>query len=315
MYAKVFSSIFDGSMRGHSDLILVFVNILCHANQDGIVDRTCQAIADETGLPVRRVEAAVASLEGPDKQSRSRNDDGRRIKRIDPERAWGWEIVNFKKYDGIRNSEERREYMRNLMREKRKEKLLASVSNALADVSNVSLLSSSASSSASLKNKNLSDKSDGTNVYPDDFVQFWNSYPRKEGKKKAFKAWQSAKDKPEISQILRQLVIQKQSEQWQKDNGQFIPHPATWLNGGRWMDEPVKVSDKNKSAPSAPLKKSFNDIRLEIITKLEESSLAGGDSISRCLSACNDLYRDVPKRNGARVVDEAYEIFKHRNKK
>jgi hypothetical protein len=30
---------------------------------------------------------------------------------------------------------------------------------------------------------------------------------------------------------------------------------------------------------------------------------------------CNDLYRDAPKRNGARVVDEAYEIFKHRNKK
>jgi len=27
------------------------------------------------------------------------------------------------------------------------------------------------------------------------------------------------------------------SEQWTKDNGQYIPHAATWLNGRRWEDE------------------------------------------------------------------------------
>jgi hypothetical protein len=203
--------------------------------------------------------------------------------------------------------------MRNLMREKRKEKLLASVSNALADVSNVSLLSSSSSSSASLKNKNLSDKSDGAKVYPDDFVQFWNLYPRKQDKKKALIAWNKAKDRPVIVELLKIIETQKQSEQWKKENGQFIPQPSTWLNGGRWMDEPVET--QTLPVKNHPLKKSFDDIRLEIITKLEESALAGGDSISRCLSACNDLYRDIPKRNGVRVVDEAYEIFKHRNKK
>ena len=30
---------------------------------------------------------------------------------------------------------------------------------------------------------------------------------------------------------------QKQSAQWSKDNGQFIPHPTTWLNGKRWEDQ------------------------------------------------------------------------------
>jgi len=49
MYARIFSSLFDGSMRGQSDLILVFVNVLCHVDQDGIVDRHWRAIADETG--------------------------------------------------------------------------------------------------------------------------------------------------------------------------------------------------------------------------------------------------------------------------
>lgn len=35
---------------------------------------------------------------------------------------------------------------------------------------------------------------------------------------------------------------QKCSDQWTQNNGQFIPHPATWLNQGRWDDElPVKA--------------------------------------------------------------------------
>jgi hypothetical protein len=55
VYAKIFTSIFDGSMRGHPDLILVFINMLCHASEDGIVDRHWRAISDETGIPTDRV--------------------------------------------------------------------------------------------------------------------------------------------------------------------------------------------------------------------------------------------------------------------
>jgi len=89
----------------------------------------------------------------------------------------------------------------------------------------------------------------------------------------------------------------------------------TIKKGWQGIKENENEQPSRAQSPIAPIKKSFDDIRLEIITKLEESDLAGGDSISRCLSKCNDLYRDIPKRNGVRVVDEAYEIFKHRNKK
>ena len=119
-------------MRGHSDLILVFVNILCHADQDGMVDRHWRAIADETGLPYEQVRAALLALESPDTESRTRTDDGRRLRRIDPERDWGWQIINFKHYRALRNDDERREYMRNLMRNKRKQQAEAPVSNLLA---------------------------------------------------------------------------------------------------------------------------------------------------------------------------------------
>ena len=32
-------------------------------------------------------------------------------------------------------------------------------------------------------------------------------------------------------------------DQWKKDGGQFIPHPATWLNQEGWDDEPeIKIA-------------------------------------------------------------------------
>lgn len=37
--------------------------------------------------------------------------------------------------------------------------------------------------------------------------------------------------------MLKAIEVQKKSDQWQRDNGQYIPYPATWLNGRRWEDE------------------------------------------------------------------------------
>ena len=75
---------------------------------------------------------------------------------------------------------------------------------------------------------------------PDGFEQFWELYPRKEGKKAARKAWDKIKPGQELQmQIGNALRKQKTSDQWTREGGQFIPHPATWLNGERWKDETV----------------------------------------------------------------------------
>ena len=72
----------------------------------------------------------------------------------------------------------------------------------------------------------------------DDFEIFWQAYPRRVAKASARKAWlQTAKIRPPIEELLKAIQVQCQSEQWQKDDGQFIPHPATWLRGERWEDE------------------------------------------------------------------------------
>jgi hypothetical protein len=68
------------------------------------------------------------------------------------------------------------------------------------------------------------------------FETFWQSYPKKTGKDAAKKSWM--KLRPHIDNILHALSWQINSDQWQKQDGQFIPNPATYLNQGRWKDEP-----------------------------------------------------------------------------
>ena len=112
MYCKLFTSLYQGTLRGKSDELLVFTNMLAHADQHGIVDMHWQAIADETGLPRDRVEAAIKTLESPDSESRSPEMDGCRIVLLDEHRAWGWKVVNYLKYRAIRNEDDRKEQNR-----------------------------------------------------------------------------------------------------------------------------------------------------------------------------------------------------------
>lgn len=74
------------------------------------------------------------------------------------------------------------------------------------------------------------------------FDKFWNSYPRRVNKQAARKAFEKINPNESVMEIiLRELERQKKSPQWTKDGGQFIPHPATWLNGARWEDETPDV--------------------------------------------------------------------------
>lgn len=72
------------------------------------------------------------------------------------------------------------------------------------------------------------------------FDRFWQAYPKKKAKDAALKAFAKRKPTPELlARMLNAIEAQRASDDWQRDGGQFIPHPATWLNGGRWDDETV----------------------------------------------------------------------------
>lgn len=77
------------------------------------------------------------------------------------------------------------------------------------------------------------------------FETFWEAYPKKNGKKDALKAFGKINPDGKLLQtMLEAIERQKQSDQWQIHSGQFIPLPATWLNGARWEDETVTNTDK-----------------------------------------------------------------------
>lgn len=68
------------------------------------------------------------------------------------------------------------------------------------------------------------------------FSEFWEAYPKKIGKGAARKAF--LKLPRETQRLLRPAVLrQRESAQWQRENGQYIPNPLTWINQCRWEDE------------------------------------------------------------------------------
>lgn len=70
------------------------------------------------------------------------------------------------------------------------------------------------------------------------FDEFWQSYPHKVGKKAALSAWKKLKPNAGLrAKIMESLQTQKSSHQWRRENGRYIPNPATWLNQGRWDDQ------------------------------------------------------------------------------
>ena len=70
------------------------------------------------------------------------------------------------------------------------------------------------------------------------FEKFWNEYPKKISKGNAEKWFK--KNKPTndlVDLMIEKLKIYKETEQWKKDNGKYIPYPSSWLNAKGWEDE------------------------------------------------------------------------------
>ena len=85
------------------------------------------------------------------------------------------------------------------------------------------------------------------------FDAFWQAYPKKVGKDVAKRAFDKRKvDDDLLAEILKAVKLQAASPQWAKDGGQFIPNPATWLNGGRWQDEVQSAGDVVQADDSRP---------------------------------------------------------------
>ena len=107
-----------------------------------------------------------------------------------------------------------------------------------------------------INNKNNVNK-ETIETYAGGFDVFWNEYPKKVDKQNALKAWKKLKpDEAMLDKIISAIRSWKDSEQWNKENGQYIPYPATWLNKRRWEDD-LPEKKKQSDSPKRVIAQDF----------------------------------------------------------
>lgn len=86
---------------------------------------------------------------------------------------------------------------------------------------------------------------------PDWFARFWALYPRRQKRIAAVRAWDKLRpDLPLCKTMASAIRAQMQTPQW-REGTDHIPHPSTWLNGARWLDE-VGPADKPQETEVVP---------------------------------------------------------------
>ncbi len=258
MFGKHFASTYTGSMYGAGVHIFSVWGYIIANTIHGQVELNPKALAPVLGTDVGAIEAAIAYLCAPDTESRNQTEEGRRLVR---EGAFAYRVVNHNKYRGIRHEEDRRAYNRQKMAEHRAKKRLntqsqdASVPECAGVGRSVPLCAhTEAEAEAEAETKILElvpvVRNSTTDPAPSaldvSFSAFWAIYPKKIGKGAALKAWKKIKPANGLTERITAAVqLALHSEQWQRDGGQFIPNPSTWLNQGRWDDEPPQKHAPN----------------------------------------------------------------------
>jgi hypothetical protein len=93
------------------------------------------------------------------------------------------------------------------------------------------------------------------------FDRFWATYPRKVAKAAAVKAWAKISPDHELTNIIVGAIQrQAQSDQWVRDDGKFVPYPATWLNGRRWEDEVAEPADSDDGSLGPPVRMTVEEL-------------------------------------------------------
>ncbi len=102
-YTKLFSSIVTSTIWMEDDRTrIVWITMLACADKNGEVQASVPGLARIAGVPVEDCRAAIDRFLSPDPDSRTKDDQGRRIEEIEG----GWSLLNFRKYREMASKEE-----------------------------------------------------------------------------------------------------------------------------------------------------------------------------------------------------------------
>ena len=84
-----------------------------------------------------------------------------------------------------------------------------------------------------------------------DFQDFWLLYPRRVARKDALKAWGKLSPAQQVAAI---TALVEWRRVWANKDLDYLPYPATWINGERWTDElPPEFTARTAAQQSAQL--------------------------------------------------------------
>jgi hypothetical protein len=244
IYVPVFDSFFEGSIM-HEDLptrfvMLALIRLAWRSGALGEVDVDPGIFAASINIPLPDVERAIRRLMEPDPASGNPDEDGRRIVPIHPDRPFrGWRLVNWPRYrvmvNRINDAARQREAYH-------ARKDISKVSESLQTSPGVSEIPENP---VTRRDETKRDETNTPKAHrrsapksDESFERFWTEYPRRVGKGEASKAWSSlsAEDK-----ALALKAAPAFKEAWAgSPERKFLAHPATWLNKGRWNDDPAE---------------------------------------------------------------------------
>lgn len=110
---------YEGSMIGAGVHVFAVWNYVIAKTRRGVIELNPKMLAFILGGTMAEVEDAIKILCAPDAQSRSKNENGRRLVR---EGEFQYRVVNWEKYNGIKTETDRREYNRVKQQEYRAKK-------------------------------------------------------------------------------------------------------------------------------------------------------------------------------------------------
>lgn len=108
-YTKLFGSILDSTVWQEAlEVKVVWITLLAMSDKNGEVDASVPGLAYRAGVTLAQCEEALKKFSSPDPHSRTKENEGRRIR----EKDGGWVLLNHGKYRAMLSKEDRREYQR-----------------------------------------------------------------------------------------------------------------------------------------------------------------------------------------------------------
>lgn len=242
-WIKLTTDMFDNRKIKHlrrlpegNSIVLIWVMLLTMAgrcNASGMIflteniPYTPKMLADELDFEENTVVLALRALED--------------LNMVVTNRGY-FAIAGWEEYQNIEGMNKIREQTRNRVAKHRENKKLIG-GNATCNVT----VTQGNATDIDIEEDKEKDK-DKEDIYP--FDEFWSAYPKKKAKEAARKAWAKLKPDETLGKEIIQAVIESaKTKDWLKENGKFIPYPATYLNGKRWEDERNNANGETTGNP------------------------------------------------------------------